>query len=264
MGILGGNDIERLRESERELLKETLNSTIGTAGQKALDKHLLDTLVGGEVIFRKNGTFTVPQGVYCIRVIAAGGGGGGYAGSRNAGGPGGSGGCCIDEFYNVASGTVINITVGAGGAGYLNLNNSSANGGTTVVGNLVTVAGGNKGYSPKASSAGAGSGAGGYYVSSEAQTTDGEDGLYGFGGGGTSRGFSGAGGGGSYGEGGNGGQFGVTGRSGTDGGGGGGGGATSSSSSYIAGGKGGDGIVIIRWGMRANGKVRNGIVRQSN
>lgn len=45
MGVLGGNDIERLRESEKELLKETLNSTIGTAGQKTLNDSI-DSLAG--------------------------------------------------------------------------------------------------------------------------------------------------------------------------------------------------------------------------
>lgn len=48
MGILGGNDIERLRESEKELLKETLNSTTGTANQRPLDEIIgsLNTVIG--------------------------------------------------------------------------------------------------------------------------------------------------------------------------------------------------------------------------
>lgn len=229
----------------------------------------------GSQVFTSSGTFTVPAGVYSIRVIAAGGGGGGgFSDTVNgAGGAGGGGASCIDRRFAVTPGQQIAITIGASGSG-ASTNANAGNGGATVVGTLITVPGG-KGahmYSHMYAhtgglSGGNGGGVGGssgYYAhnSTEIYTQKliaiprGGDGLFGSGGReGNIRdeyGTSG-GGGGSFGNGGNGAycdfstnKF-VAPTVGSYGGGGGGGGYNSSSNKSITGAKGGAGICIIEW-----------------
>lgn len=67
MGVLGGNDIERLRESEKELLKETLNSTIGTVSQEPLDTIIgsLNTVIGNleQWLKKERATLTMVKSV---------------------------------------------------------------------------------------------------------------------------------------------------------------------------------------------------------
>lgn len=186
-----------------------------------------------------NGTFT-PTDLGMHNIIAAGGGGGGGSGSsgNTSGAAGGSGGCCIKATFSPASLSAIPITIGAGGA-------AGASGGSTVIGSVVTVAGGLGGTAGGTASAGSGSGTGGAGAmsSNEYISGDGGDGLIGKGGSGSKNANkgSGGGGGGSYGNGGDGGIK-SSNKSPTKGslGGGGGGGIAAST-----GAAGGSGIVII-------------------
>lgn len=189
-------------------------------------------LKDGEEIFRSNGTFTVPEGITQITVIACGGGGGGAYAPVSAG-SGGGGASCIKNTYTVTPGQSIVITIGKGGE-------SDKDGTATVVGSLVTCPGGGGGKTGAeaeagGTSGGAGGGKGGG-AKSPSTYEEGQPGLYGKGG--TAVVGSG-GGGGSYGDGGN-----ASNEKGQDGGYGAGGG----SGRKISGGKGGDGLVIIRWG----------------
>lgn len=79
-------------------------------------------------VFTSNGTFTVPEGVSCIKVTAIAAGGKGASGSTGSGkynssgsatyerggGGGGSGECCIDYPVKVTPLEVLKITVGTG------------------------------------------------------------------------------------------------------------------------------------------------------
>ncbi len=105
-------------------VKYALNSTLGTSNFLPLDK----ILSGGSVTFSTPGqyTFTVPTAVRCLKITACGGGGGGgggyqrisgSSGSERGGGGGGSGDYVIDKFFYAKPQQVIQITVGAGGAG---------------------------------------------------------------------------------------------------------------------------------------------------
>lgn len=73
----------------------------------------------GSQIFSSNGNFTVPVGVTAITIKAWGGGGagGGSATNNRQGGGGGGGAYSILSNYAVAPGTVVQISVGAGGVG---------------------------------------------------------------------------------------------------------------------------------------------------
>ena len=115
-------------------------------------KKLIET--HGVQEFTANGTFVVPAGVHKIWVTACGGGGGGGGGYRDnngSGGQGGGGGACIHrKAYAVVPGQSISITLGAAGtAGTSSTTASSVkaggNGGSTVIGALVTLPGGNGG-----------------------------------------------------------------------------------------------------------------------
>lgn len=212
-------------------------------------------LKDGEEIFREDGTFTVPEGVNQITVIACGGGGGGAL-NWNQSPSGGGGAACVKKTSSVTSGQKIQITIGKGGSG--GVGGSSAqdangkSGTATVVGNIVTCPPGQGGKDLSndtgGASGGSGGGSGGNSKTDAGAGGNGENGLYGVGGKGSlinRRGFGG--GGGSYGDGGN--AANIVGESGKDGGYGAGGGAGSSKlpNSYT-GGNGGNGIVIIRWG----------------
>ena len=71
------------------------------------------------VAFTSDGEFTVPEGVdeVDVLVVAGGGGGGGNSGSGTGGGGGGAGGLVWQESHSVTPGSVIDVTVGSGGAG---------------------------------------------------------------------------------------------------------------------------------------------------
>lgn len=232
--LAGRGDVEGALEKK---IKAYLNSTLGTSDFLSLDKIIQ---AHGVQTFTKNGTFTVPAGVTKILVTAFGAGGGG---GRYSEGGGQGGDRVIKKLYSVVPGTVIPITIGKGGA-------EASDGGATVIGNLVTLAGGGKGGSPKSHRGSLGGGKsmngmdspianGGYRGSDEIYDSTTYPG--------------GGGGGGGYERGGNGG-YAVTGshaQNGEYGGigaGGGAGGKSRDGSGYHGrGGAGGNGIVIIEW-----------------
>lgn len=252
--LAGRGDVESATEKiMSEKIKAYLNSAIGTSSFLSLDKMIQ---AHGTQTFTEDGTFTVPVGVTKILITAAAGGqaggtGGRYHGTTNGiteeGGFGGNGGDCIlKKAFNVTPGQKISITVGKGGT------TRGAIGTSTVIGSLITLAGGNNERS--GSNNGGGSGGHGYGYDSETKkyipAMAGQDGLLGPGGG-TVRlrtgSYNGGGGGGSIGNGGNGATINVynypTETNGVMGGGG-GGGYRDDEKTF---GKGGDGIVIIEW-----------------
>lgn len=212
-------------------IKAYLNSTVGTSGFQSLDKMIKDTW-GGMREYTSAGTYSlkIPDNVTVIKITACGAGGGG----------------------------------GAGGSVGSTNKYKGENGGATVVGNLVTLAGGNGGsggiartQTPTAS-VGDGSGRGG--VGSSAESSDditsdsyGGDGVVGFpffGTGGKCISSSkyvrgGGGGGGSFGTGGNGDTSANPAASGNKGGGGAGGYGKSTSNTVGSGGSGGSGGQVI-------------------
>ena len=253
--LAGRGDVESALEKK---IKAYLNSTIGTSGFQSLDK-IISELWGGVTEYATQGTyqFRVPKNVHSIKVTACGGGGAGSAakGSASCGGGGGSGGAAIQRIFTVTPLSTINITVGSGGAGTNTVVSSdafAANGNATVVGTLVTLAGGRGGgVRSGGASVGEGSGAGGSgkEYNSSSSSTYGTNGL--FGKGGAKSEYSG-GGGGSIGNGGDGASYGADGGNGTKGGGGGGGYKSGGSSAVSSkGGNGGDGYVKIEWGLAA-------------
>lgn len=209
-------------------------------------------LKDGEEIFREDGTFTVPEGVNEITIIACGGGGGGALG-MNQPPSGGGGAACVKKTTSVSPGQQIKVTIGKGGLGGQYTGDSNGKAGTaTVVGSIVTCAGGQGGKDlkndPGGAAGGAGGGKGGESKLDSGKGGDGENGLYGIGGkGGLARRNGQGGGGGSYGNGGDAGSdVDINGKNGGYGAG--GGAATPDSNSGTKAGNGGDGIVIFRWG----------------
>lgn len=105
----------------------------------------------GMQVIASNGTFTVPAGVYTIKVWATGGGGGGgdsWSGFQSeepffyAGGPGGPGGTAM-AYISTAPATVYNVTIGAGGG--INFSAAGDAGGATTFGAALLVGGGGGG-----------------------------------------------------------------------------------------------------------------------
>lgn len=87
-------------------------------------------------VFTGSGTFTVPAGVYRVRVrVWGGGGGGGTPGGGPSGGGGGGAGAYAEGWHNVTPGQAITVTVGAAGA-------VAGAGGTSSFGSLITCTGG--------------------------------------------------------------------------------------------------------------------------
>ena len=221
-------------------IKAYLNSTIETSGFLPLDKMLP---AHGTQTFTEDGTFTVPAGVHKILITACGGGGGGKSISGGWGAD-----YIVKRAFSVEPNAVIPITVGKGGLGQ-DANSDpeieATDGGTTIIGNLITISGGFKG---------------GDNTRIHKGTKGGEDtvfaiaGLQGTSSGGSSGSTGGQGGGACFGNGGDGGTNGkyTIGKDATNGGTGAGGGGRAqrvgnSSSSYSKAGNGGDGIVIIEW-----------------
>ncbi len=161
--------------------------------------------------------FTVPAGVYLIKIIAVGAGGGGSnsigttPGANNSSGAGGGAGGCAFGYYLVTPGQVIAITIGSGGAA------QTAGGTTTVTGFCSATGGQGTGFATANSSPGGvgGTATGGQLNLAGGTGSDGQNGAFtGFGNGAASifggqgrAGFTGgvngqaygAGGGGSYG-----------------------------------------------------------------
>lgn len=229
-------------------IKYALNSTLGTGGVKSLDRLIYNNLTGGIQTFTENGTFTVPEGIEGIYITACGGGGGGSLGYQQSSYGGGGGAAIVAKFFKVTPGQNITISVGEGGAGAVETSSSDkalsgGNGTATIIGNLITLNGGSGGSSyisgsnfNGGSSGGTGGGNGG--SSGEYNGGYGECGILGSGG----KGKHGAGdylpcgGGGSLGSGGNASEAAL-------GYGGGGGSGTRTA------GAGGNGIVVIAWGV---------------
>ena len=121
-------------------------------------------------VFTSNGTFTVPEGVSCIKVtaIAAGGNGGKGAsissgsGTTGAGGGGGGGAgdFCINKAFSVTPKTKLSITVGVGNTIIGSLIRLTA-GSTGSSGTSSTTSGGRGGNGGSGSIGGGGGGAGG-------------------------------------------------------------------------------------------------------
>jgi hypothetical protein len=185
---------------------------------------------GSQTITSGSGNFTVPAGVYSIKVTLIGGGGGG-GGNVNvalrSGGGGGSGGRTFG-FLSVVPGQSIAYSCGAGGAGGSAGNNAGSTGSNTTFTGITTA---NGGLGGSGSTTGLGRGGGG--------GTGTETGFPGH----TGVGGIGGAGGGPGGLGGNG----ANGSVGQSPGGGGGGGGNASTGAAYAGGDGGSGAVIVEW-----------------
>lgn len=212
-------------------IKAYLNSTVGTSGFQSMDKLITDTW-GGMREYTSAGTYSlkIPDNVTTIKITACGAGGGG----------------------------------GAGGSTSSTNKYKGKDGGATVVGNLVTLAGGYGGDGGVSDmmfhtvSVGNGSGRGGVGSSAESAgdiTSDsyGGDGItdfpfFGTGGKCTSSSKAyrgGGGGGGSLGSGGSGGTSADPAASGNKGGGGAGGYGRSASNTVGKGGNGGSGGQVV-------------------
>ena len=251
-------------KSVKEIVS-SINSTYGTDDFLPLDKIIYKagaSFVRGE--FTQSGTVNIPYGSTGILITACGGGGGGggaYSQSKYGGGGGGGGAAVSNKLYEIAPdkwGSELAITIGKGGAGGTSADDGVA-GSATVIGDIVTLAGGSGGVrgfidgrSNGGSAGGTGGGKGGNYGKS------GNAGIVGSGGNSPATSSSsypnvcGGGGGGALGNGGDGGKgytSNATNSKGKDGtkGGGGGGAATTSSGTEYAGGKGGDGYAYIEF-----------------
>lgn len=226
-------------------IKYALNSTLGTADFAPID----ELITGGCQTFTESGMFVVPKGVKYIFVTACAGGGGGGWTARYAASGGAGGACVFRKRFDVSGMRTINITVGQGGKGGVRENSRGSNGGATVVGDLLTLPGGDGGYYSTSSGVSATSATSG----NEWAGRSGQDGVISF-----ELGFYGKGngeridGGGAFGRGGVG-QAGTEPVEGDANGelGGGGGGANTWNLSTHRPGDGGDGIVIIEWGASA-------------
>lgn len=252
-------------------VKYALNSTLGTNEFTPLDVLIKNAVVGGieEYISFGSYTFTVPAGVTKIKVTACGAGAGGcggyyYSSKYSAhGGNGGGGGAAAIKRFDVIPGDKISITVGKGGTGADGGKGPTTQypqptkGGNTIIGNLMTLAGGNapvhtgSTLGTVGTAGGTGGGDGGTpWGSVEIPATAGKNGLVGKGGttDAPTAQSAGGGGGGSLGNGGNA-VYNSDGGNGTRGGGGAGG--SGNSSKQTKGGNGGDGYVKIEWGAWA-------------
>lgn len=124
-----------------------VNSTIGTSNPVPLDTIILQAVYGNVFEYQTAGTFEllIPATVSKIKITAcgAGGGGGGTSVTRYGSGGGGGGDAIVDREYSVVPQSKISITVGKGGVAERNKNGTD--GGATIIGDLVTLAGGKGG-----------------------------------------------------------------------------------------------------------------------
>jgi hypothetical protein len=96
--------------------------------------------------FLVSGNFTVPAGIFRIKVTVTGGGGGGAGCAANgSGGGGGGAGATAIEWLAVTPGTVIPVTVGAAGVGGAAGANAGTNGGDSTFSTFCTGGGGSGG-----------------------------------------------------------------------------------------------------------------------
>ncbi len=236
--------------------------------------------------FETPGTYniTIPAGVTEIFVDSAGGGGGGGGGGYAGGGGGGGAYFLVKKKYSVASNQKIEIEIGSGGSGGAEYENGK-DGTATVIGSLVTLAGGLGGEKTSGHDSNLNANAGG--LGGGGKTRGGNGGIgsngstkatRGIGGEGGKQGESGSdgtngksaegvtsgnymapagggGGGGSYSYGGRGGNGNLTssggkGSDGNKGSGGGGGGGALGSRTHGSGGNGGNGFAEIYKGVQ--------------
>ena len=138
---LGGEPDKGTSDQIKTLLLSLLNT-----------RHVLHVSV-----FEANGTFIVPEGVTKIWVSATAGGGGGGGGhtSNYFGGGAASGQSIIRKEFDVVPGTEIDIVIGGGGPGGA-VGLAGTDGGDTVIGDLITLLGGDGGNPGTASGNGNG------------------------------------------------------------------------------------------------------------
>ncbi|MEC4350260.1 phage tail protein [Escherichia coli] len=212
----------------------------------------------GFATFTSSGRFIVPAGVTELWISAvAGGGGGGSGGGGDSsffGGGGGSGGAgesIVKRKFTVVPGSVIDISIGAGGIGSIAstaTGSAPTAGGDTVIGDLIRLHGGQPGVN---AGNGQNTAAGGGYGQGFPTGSYGGDGNLSVGSGngapGASSPFGGGGGAGRAGT-----DQGTDGTAGSGyGSGGGSGGGKYGTGSFVArggnGGNGAPGIVMIEW-----------------
>lgn len=138
------NDKEGFFQSLIFYAQTVPNGLVDKVGGSQYYDSLLKILRNNSAKYTASGSFVVPAGVTTIYISGCGGGGGGgysSATSSNISGGGAGGGAgrsIIREPYTVTPGTTISITVGNAGG-------DTSNGGNTVIGALVTLAGGSAG-----------------------------------------------------------------------------------------------------------------------
>lgn len=216
-------------------------------------------------IITSTGTFTAPTSEnykgYLEVLLVGGGGGAGGAWVSTAGTGGGSGGCSIKRIIELAAGSTVTVTIGAGGAGSPGSSGTPSNGNASTFGALLTAPGGN--YCSRQNptggmSAGEGSGAGGKGAQSYtiynsgavpvSNATPGYKGLHGFGaGGGGGANYQGGTQGSGIDGSGNGGNYSAGFDAAANTGGGGGGAAPDPGTPSLNGGAGGSGVCIVSW-----------------
>lgn len=225
-------------------IKYAINRTLGTDLFMPLNE-LTDKIVNDATgrIYTANGVFIVPTGIDHIYVTACGGGGGGgntwLSGDTPAGGAGGGG---ADAVYfkkiAVTPNQKMDIVIGAGGG-------VQATGGTTKIGNILSLAGGQGAginYMFSGGNAGGAGGGKGSDATYRSETLTSTDGILGKGGTGTGS-RQGAPGGGSLGDGGSR----PAGNTPGFGGGGAGANANNTGGTALAAQSGGNGIVLIAY-----------------
>jgi hypothetical protein len=130
----------------------------------------VDRIVNGVSAWAETATFdtpgtfewTVPAGVDTVDVLVVGGGGGGGSGWDAAPGGGGGAGGLRQQAASVTAGTVVAITVGAGGTGGTGTGGAGGDGAPSSFGALEAVGGGGGGSGRNAGgNGGSGGGAGG-------------------------------------------------------------------------------------------------------
>jgi hypothetical protein len=191
-------------------------------------------------VFTQSGNFIVPNGVSTVKVTVLGGGGsGGYHSTMPSGG-GGAGGRAKGIIASLTPGSVIPVTVGAGGAAPASAQNGN-NGGASSFGSYMSANGGAGGMGGTAANFSNAGGAGGVASGGQVNMTGsyGSDSI--------SAGCHGGDGGGpGNGRGASGPMVGMS-AGGYGGGGGGGGMTTSGGAVGSPGGAGGAGLVIVEY-----------------
>ncbi|WP_341868375.1 glycine-rich domain-containing protein [Pseudomonas reidholzensis] len=113
-----------------------------------------------KVYYRSAGVYqwTVPAGVYKVDVEVRGAGGSGGFGSQETGSGGGGGGGISKRLCTVVPGSVITITVGAGGAAVSTVGASGNSGTASAFGTFCSATGGSGGSSGSGATGGFGAG----------------------------------------------------------------------------------------------------------